>query len=286
MWREPPGGGGGVFERVVQMSKRCLRKIIRGAKLTYDELLTSVVEVEAILNSRPLTYLDPDDTDEPLTLSHLLTGRRVMSLSDVHIDDDDNYEVVSHTDLTKRMKHLSKTLESFWRKWRTEYLLGLRDAHRYLQPSRGVTRHISVGDIVIVHEDNQPRGFWRLARIESLIRGNDERVRAVFIRVQSKSCQPKVLKRPIQRLYPLEFMDSVDDKDEIDVSNPEGTDLEVSDSTDRHSNPADARLEPNDSANRPLDHDIGAPQPRRQTAKKAREKIRRYIDELNSSNDS
>ena len=172
------GGGGGVFERVVQMSKRCLRKIIGGAKLTYDELLTSVVEVEAILNTRPLTYLDPDDSDEPLTPSHLLTGRRVMSLPDVRIDD---YEVVSHTNLTKRMKHLSKTLESFWRKWRTEYLLGLRDAHHYLQSSRGVTRHISVGDIVIVHEDNQPRGFWRLARIKSLIHGNDERVRAAFI---------------------------------------------------------------------------------------------------------
>ena len=62
------------------------------------------------------------------------------------------------------------------------------------------------------------------------------------------SAQPKVLKRPIQRLYPLEFMDLVDDEDEIDASNPEDTDLEVSDSTDRHSNPADARLEPNDSS--------------------------------------
>ena len=46
--------------------KRCLKNILGTAKLSYDELLTVVVDVEAILNSRPLTYLDLDDIVEPL----------------------------------------------------------------------------------------------------------------------------------------------------------------------------------------------------------------------------
>ena len=56
---------------MVRSTKRCLRKIIAGqAKLSYDELLTIVTEIETIINSRPLSCLTPDDLEEPLTLSH------------------------------------------------------------------------------------------------------------------------------------------------------------------------------------------------------------------------
>ena len=62
--------------------KRCLKKILKNAKLTYEELLTVVVKIECVLNSRPLTYVSSEDTEEPLTSSHLLTGRRLLSLPD------------------------------------------------------------------------------------------------------------------------------------------------------------------------------------------------------------
>ena len=70
--------------------KRCLRKIVGQAKLSYDELLTALTEVEMVLNFRPLTYGSADNFEEPLTPSHLLIGRRVMSLPDpVPSDDSD-----------------------------------------------------------------------------------------------------------------------------------------------------------------------------------------------------
>ena len=47
----------GVFERMVKSVKRCLKKSIGRARLTYDELLTTLVEVEMILNSRTLSYV-------------------------------------------------------------------------------------------------------------------------------------------------------------------------------------------------------------------------------------
>ena len=73
---------GRFFERMIQMLKRCLRKCIGQAKLSYEELLTGVAEVEAILNSRPLTYLTTDDIDERITPSHLISGVRLLSMPD------------------------------------------------------------------------------------------------------------------------------------------------------------------------------------------------------------
>ena len=59
--------------------------------LTYNKPLTLVVETEAVLNSRPLSYVSSDDLEKPLTPSHLLIGYRVLSLSDPPMEIDPNY---------------------------------------------------------------------------------------------------------------------------------------------------------------------------------------------------
>ena len=66
------------------------------SKLTYEELLTELTEVEMILNSRPLTYISPDDLDEPITPSHLMTGRCLLSLPD-HLCYSDEEEFRPHS---------------------------------------------------------------------------------------------------------------------------------------------------------------------------------------------
>ena len=80
---------GGFFERMIRSMKGCLKRVIGHARLTFDELTTVVIEVEATLNSRPLSYMSPDDPDEPLTPSHLLTGHRLTSLPDLLTSNED-----------------------------------------------------------------------------------------------------------------------------------------------------------------------------------------------------
>ena len=107
----------GFFERLIQSLKRCLRKMVGRAKLTYEELVTEVAEVELILNSRPLTYISGEDMDEPLTPSHLICGRHLMSLPD-HLcytnSDDEDYRPHTSTTFTKRVKYLNAIIENFW----------------------------------------------------------------------------------------------------------------------------------------------------------------------------
>ena len=53
-----------------------------------EELLTTVVEVEGILNSRPLTYCSSDPSDEHvLTPNHFLYGQMGGQLAPRVIDD-------------------------------------------------------------------------------------------------------------------------------------------------------------------------------------------------------
>ena len=66
---------GGAFERMVRSTKRCLKKLIGRAHFSLDELTTALAEVEAVLNSRPLSYFSGEDMEEPITPSHLIVGR-------------------------------------------------------------------------------------------------------------------------------------------------------------------------------------------------------------------
>ena len=65
---------GGFWERLVRSVKRCLKKSVGRSLLTFEELCTLVVEIEATLNNRPLTYIydDEEGLSYPLTPADLI----------------------------------------------------------------------------------------------------------------------------------------------------------------------------------------------------------------------
>jgi len=68
--------------RLVRSVKTCLKRVMGKASLNFEELTTMLAEVEAVLNSRPLSYVHNDASEpQPLTPSHFLVGKRLTSLS-------------------------------------------------------------------------------------------------------------------------------------------------------------------------------------------------------------
>ena len=59
-----------------------MKKDLQNYILSYDEMQTVLLEVEMILNNRPLTYVYPDEIENALTPNHLLFDRTLTSTTD------------------------------------------------------------------------------------------------------------------------------------------------------------------------------------------------------------
>ena len=201
---------GGYWERLVGLTKNALKKTLGRAYVTLPSLQTLVVEIEAHLNNRPLTYVTSElNEPEPLTPSHILYGRMINTVphpltTEDEIVDENFQEVGSklHQTLSKKAKAQALIIQHFWSRWKKEYLTSLRETHN---TSSGMTKeNIKVGDVVIIHDDG-PRLKWHLAVVEELQRGNDELVRSAIIRTANG-----ITNRPITKLYPLEVNAGMD----------------------------------------------------------------------------
>ena len=77
--------------------------------------------------------------------------------------------------LNKRLRYLHSILDKFWSRWKTEYILNLRERYTK-QKQDSESRKIGVDDIVIVHGEDTPRSFWKIERVKELIVGRDKEV--------------------------------------------------------------------------------------------------------------
>ena len=193
---------GGFWERLIKLIKRCLKKIVGRSTLTLEELNTVLIEIEAVINARPITYVydDEESVSYPLTPSQLISGRQITPMPNT-----EHFEIVSTNNiLTKRAKHQRRVLQQFTCQWRREYLLSLRENATCKSKSKSNRANISVGDIVLVKSDSTKRAFWKIARVEELLESKDGRIRAARVKVANVKRNPVSLRRVIQHLVPLE----------------------------------------------------------------------------------
>ena len=67
---------GGVHESMIKSAKKALNAILGNADITDEELMTALTGAEALVNSRPLSYLSANPHDDiPLTPNHFCTAK-------------------------------------------------------------------------------------------------------------------------------------------------------------------------------------------------------------------
>lgn len=179
---------GGLWEAGVKSVKHHLKRILT-TNLTYEEMTTVLCQIEACLNSRPLSPIDDSDPDsiEPLTPGHFLIGEAPIVVPSPDFKD------VKVNNLS-RWQYTQKLLGDFWRRWQQEYLSRLQQRPIWLKK----IEELKIGDIVLIKTDGLPPGKWSLGRVVDKHPGDDSHTR-----VYSVKSGTTVVKRSITKLCPL-----------------------------------------------------------------------------------
>ena len=227
---------GGWWERLIQSLKSALKKTVGCKCLTRSELETTIHEIEACVNSRPLTFLSGDiDVEKPLTPSHFLLGHG-QGYYRPHLDVA---PVTSSQDLGHRFELRKTVLDQFWVVWTTDYI-------RNLPPWKGTTGRceVKIGSVVLVQDVNQPRLKWPLGIVTQVFPGRDGVVRTVEVRMAKGGN----LVRSVPRIHDLEIVnDNLSDRDNIEPN------LGPSDQSNR----SDVNVNPSEQSNQSDDTNVG-----------------------------
>lgn len=196
---------GGFYERLVSLVKRALRKTVNRKLLSYVQLETVIKEVEAVVNARPLVYVGGDiDSTISLSPKHFLTLNPNTGIPELEPDNNDTdyspYESTAER-LLQTWKKGQKLLNLFWKVWRDEYLLSLRERTQSVLKSRRIQSHFSpnVDEFVLI-KDDIPRGCWRVGRVVSLVFSLDGCVRSAKVALSSG----RVIARLLNLLFPID----------------------------------------------------------------------------------
>lgn len=183
---------GGIWEAGVKAAKFHLKRIAGNTNLTFEELSTLFAQIEAILNSRPLTPLSADPSDlNPLTPGHFLIGRPLTSLP----------SPVTEKITLNRYQLLEKLRQHFWKRWSAEYLSELQRRVKW----QIKTKEYGIGDLVVIQEDNVPPMKWIIGRIKHLHPGPDGVCRVVDVQTTKG-----ILRRAIRRICPLLSQETIE----------------------------------------------------------------------------
>ena len=191
-WQFLPAGAShmnGVVERQI----RTIRKVFTGLltdeqRLTDDILATLFCEVEGIVNSRPLTKVSDDPSDDAaMTPSDLLIVRSSQPVALGKFCQGDM--------LRRRWRYTQHLVEMFWRRYLREYIPQLQKRMKWTREKKSVKR----GDLVLVIDENSPRKQWPMALIVETREGRDGLVRSVKLRSKG-TC----ITRPVTKIVPLE----------------------------------------------------------------------------------
>lgn len=179
---------GGCWEREIRSLKQALRATLGAQSVTEEVLRTVLIEIEGILNSKPLGYTSSDIADpDPVTPNALLMGRRDASLPQVVYPESD---LLSR----RRWRHSQLLADHFWKHFLKYYLPGLQARQKW----QAEVPDLQVGTTVMIVDPQLPRALWPVGRVSQVLPGPDDRVRTVEVQVGDRTYV-----RPVARIIRL-----------------------------------------------------------------------------------
>lgn len=180
---------GGLWEAGVKSVKKHIIRVIGDQILTFEEFGTLLVQIEAVLNSRPLCSVSSDPNDlSVLTPGHFLTLSPLSILPEPDITD-------IKLSRLNRWQLIEQMHQHFWKRWHTEYLSSLQQRQKWLNNSQ---ISVSKDALVVIKNELCPPLKWRLGRILELYPGTDG-----ICRVAKVKTATGVVQRPLTKLCPL-----------------------------------------------------------------------------------
>ncbi|GFS79646.1 uncharacterized protein TNCV_4241171 [Trichonephila clavipes] len=179
---------GGLWEANIKSVKRILLRVAKSAIMNFEELTTLMAQIEAVLNSRPLSPLSSDPNDlNPLTPGHFLTNCTISSFPEPYTASD---SLSYHS----RWKLIQSLRDKFWNHWSTEYLTHLQTRAKWIEQNPNLMEN----QLVLLKDPNTKPLDWPMGRILEVFPGSDGLVRVVNVKTSTG-----ILKRAITKVVPL-----------------------------------------------------------------------------------
>lgn len=179
---------GGIWEREIRSLKNALRTVVGAQTVTEEVLQTVLIEIEGILNSKPLGYVSSNVADlDPVTPNLLLMGRPDSSLPQVTYPAN---ELIGR----RRWRQSQVLTDHFWSSFVRHYLPNLQLRHKW----HAETKNLAVGAVVMLVDPQLPRALWLIGRVVRTFPGADGQVRSVEVQVKGR-----LYTRPVTRLITL-----------------------------------------------------------------------------------
>lgn len=156
---------------------------------------TVLPQIEAILNSRPLTPISNDPLDfEALTPGHFLVQRPLTAIAEPSLEGTQNNRL-------SMWQRAQDYVQQIWKKWSVQYLSDLHNRTKWTRKRN----NISVGTLILLKEDNLPPLKWKLGRVADTHAGSDGNIRVVTVKTQDG-----LYRRAISKICVLPIRDNLD----------------------------------------------------------------------------
>jgi hypothetical protein len=147
--------------------------------LLYDELEVNLIEIESVINARPLSYIGEGADDSlPITPNQFLNNRRSTCATPEPAINLLAPPTSTSQDLVEMDKDRRDYVSDVCARFISDYLMQLDN----FQTKGGSGRQIRLNEVVLIHDEDTKRLMWSTGLVTELRKSRDGLIRSVTLR--------------------------------------------------------------------------------------------------------